>query len=121
MSFGLSLIDTLFPFLFLTIFAIVIGTFVVTAIRGLSQWRKNNASPVLDVPAKVVAKRSSVTHHHNDHGGHSTTRYYATFEFPSGDRLELAMSGSEFGMLAEGDVGMLTFQGTRYQGFLREK
>ena len=37
----------------------------------------------------------------------------------SGDRLELRMSGREFGTLAEGDKGKLTFQGTRYRGFER--
>ena len=50
----------------------------------------------------------------------SSTWYYATFEVESGDRMELALSGSEYGMLAEGDTGKLTFQGTRYLSFERE-
>ena len=50
----------------------------------------------------------------------SSTWYYATFEFESGDRMELGVSGSEYGMLAEGDSGKLTFQGTRYLSFERE-
>lgn len=50
---------------------------------------------------------------------HSSTRYYATFQVESGDRMELAVSGPEYGMLAEGDRGTLTFQGTRYLGFER--
>ena len=33
--------------------------------------------------------------------------------------MELHVSGSEYGMLAEGDRGFLTFQGTRYLGFER--
>ena len=41
------------------------------------------------------------------------------FEFESGDRLELMVDGSEYGLLAEGDCGMLSFQGTRYLGFVR--
>ena len=36
-----------------------------------------------------------------------------------GVRLELKVDGSEYGMLAEGDCGMLSFQGTRYLGFVR--
>ena len=28
-------------------------------------------------------------------------------------------SGKEYGMLVEGDIGKLTFQGTRYHGFER--
>lgn len=49
------------------------------------------------------------------------TRYYVTFEFESGDRLELMVDGSEYGLLAEGDNGMLSFQGTRYLGFVRDR
>ena len=30
------------------------------------------------------------------------------------NRMELTVRGSEYGILAEGDVGMLSFQGTRY-------
>ena len=50
------------------------------------------------------------------HTTHSTT-YYVTFQVDSGDRMELQMDGSAFGLLVEGDRGMLTFQGTRYLGF----
>ena len=46
--------------------------------------------------------------------------YYVTFQVESGDRMELQMTGSEYGMLAEGDRGRLTFQGTRYVSFERE-
>lgn len=43
-----------------------------------------------------------------------------TFQVDSGDRIELSVSGSEYGVLAEGDKGQLTFQGTRYLTFDRE-
>ena len=33
--------------------------------------------------------------------------------------MELPVTGPEYGMLAEGDRGRLTFQGTRYLGFER--
>lgn len=33
--------------------------------------------------------------------------------------MELSVSGTEYGMLTEGDVGKLTFQGTRYIEFDR--
>lgn len=114
----------MFSIMFTTVFVIVIGTFIVTAIRGISQWSKNNNSPRLTVPATVVTKRTNVTRHH--HGGanghhhhHTSTTYYVTFQVESGDRMELHVSGAEYGMLAEGDNGRLTFQGTRYHGFER--
>ena len=114
---------TIFQIIFTLVFVIVIGVFIVIAVKGISQWNKNNHSPRLTVPATVVAKRTNVSHH--NHGGtgmhhttHSTT-YYVTFQVESGDRMELHVAGHEFGMLIEGDRGMLTFQGTRYLGFER--
>ena len=44
---------------------------------------------------------------------------YVTFQVESGDRMELSIDGSEYGLLAEGDEGVLTLQGTRYLGFDR--
>ncbi|MEF2691806.1 MAG: DUF2500 domain-containing protein, partial [Eubacteriales bacterium] len=49
----------------------------------------------------------------------SSTTYYVTFQVESGDRMEFHVSGLEYGMLAEGDTGRLTFQGTRYLSFER--
>ena len=115
----------MFGIMFTLVFVLVIGTFIVTAVRGISQWNKNNNSPRLTVPALVVAKRTNVTRHH--HGGanghhhhHTSTTYYVTFQVESGDRMELHVPGSEFGMLIEGDHGKLTFQGTRFLGFERK-
>lgn len=50
----------------------------------------------------------------------SSSTYYVTFQVESGDRMEFAVSGNEYGMLVEGDKGSLTFQGTRYLSFLRD-
>lgn len=115
-----------FEVMFFLVFFLVIAVFVVTLVRGISQWNKNNHSPRLTVDATVVAKRSNVSYHHHHHGdGHmshttTSTTYYVTFQVDSGDRMELQMDGYEFGMLAEGDHGKLSFQGTRYLGFQRQ-
>ena len=123
---GFNLLFGIFPYLFLGVFAVVIGMFIVTAVRGVRTWSKNNASPRLTVAAQVVSKRTEVSHHHHHHHGgvgvgHTTayTHYYATFQVESGDRMELPLDGAEYGMLAEGDRGSLTFQGSRYLGFQR--
>ncbi len=112
-----SIIEAIFPLFFLLVFSII----VVTLVRSILQWHKNNQSPRLTVDALVVSKRMSVSHHSDaDHiGTHTSTSYYATFEVESGDRMELHLSGREYGMLAESDLGKLTFQGTRYLGFER--
>lgn len=114
----------LFSFLFTLVFVLVIGVFLVTAVKGILQWNKNNHSPRLTVPATVAAKRTNVSHHrhHQSNGMHHTTHstaYYVTFQFESGDRMEMHVAGYEYGMLVEGDSGSLTFQGTRYLGFER--
>lgn len=118
---GFGLLSIVVPIFFI----VILGLFVVTIIKGIGQWNKNNHSPRLTVPATIVAKRTNVSHHHHNHGnghGHHTstsTSYYITFQVASGDRMEFHVSGSEYGMLIEGDQGNLSFQGTRYLGFER--
>ncbi|HJB45504.1 MAG TPA: DUF2500 domain-containing protein [Candidatus Mediterraneibacter surreyensis] len=112
----------LFEIMFAIIFIIIVGTFIVAAVRGISTWNKNNHSPRLTVSAVIVAKRTDVSYHHHSNGEYgmhatSSTTYYVTFQVESGDRIELEVSGTEYGMLVEGDKGYLSFQGTRYLSF----
>ncbi len=114
----------IFPIIFFTIFAIVIIIFIVTAVKGISQWSRNNQQPVLVVPARLVSKRTNVSHSmHTDsdsfHHDHTSTSYYMTFEVETGSRMEFPVDGHEYGLLIEGDFGKLKFQGTRYLGFER--
>lgn len=111
-----------FQIIFSLVFVLVIGIFIVVAIKGIRQWNKNNHSPKLTVPATVVAKRTNISHYHSEAGVHHTTHstsYYVTFQVESGDRIELYVAGHEYGLLIEGDQGRVTFQGTRYLGFER--
>ncbi len=110
-----------FQVIFFIMFFLILGVFVVTFVKIISQWNKNNHSPRLTVEATVVAKRQNVSHHRgsNHHTTHSTT-YFVTFQVESGDRMELMVNGYEYGMLIEGDLGDLTFQGTRYLEFVRK-
>ena len=119
------MIYSLFPVMFFLAFAMVFGVFILSAVKGISQWNKNNHSPRLTVEAKVVAKRTNVSRHHhngtgNMHHTSTSTTYYVTFQVASGDRMELCMDGYAYGLLVEGDFGDLSFQGTRYLGFVRK-
>lgn len=113
------------PIFIALIFIIIFISIIGMLLSSLKQWKKNENSPRLTVPAIVKVKRTNVTrhthhHHDNNHHSHSTsTNYFITFEFESGDRSEFHVSGKEYGMLAEGDIGKLTFQGTRYLDFTR--
>ena len=113
--------NMMFSFIFPIFFLMFMVAFCVILGKNIKQWFKNNNSPRLSVTATVVAKRTSVSHHHNQHGaaGHSTS-YYATFQFESGDRMELHIPYNEFGYLVEGDYGVLHFQGTRFLAFDRK-
>lgn len=110
------------------IFVIVIGGILISVFKGIGQWHKNEQSPKLSVRAMVKAKRTDISrsanvHHHNEqhHSSSTHTSYFVTFEFESGDRSEFHVSGKEYGLLSENDTGMLSFQGTRFLGFEREK
>ncbi|MBQ6836332.1 MAG: DUF2500 domain-containing protein [Clostridia bacterium] len=113
-GFGFNLLTSIFPFMFIGVFAFVMFMFISTFIKGAKQSKINRNSPVLDVEAKVVAKRMAVR------GDHSHTYYYVTFEVPSGDRMELHVQGADYGMMVEGDNGILRFRGNEYLGFTRK-
>lgn len=50
----------------------------------------------------------------------TSTTYYVTFEYTNGQRQEFHVDGTQYGLLAEGDKGTLSFQGTRFIDFKRE-
>ncbi len=83
-----------FEFMFTIVFVLVIGTFIVTAMKGITQWNKNNNSPRLTVPVTVISKRTNVSHHHHGttNAHHTSTTYYVTFQVESGDRMELHLT-----------------------------
>ena len=115
----------LFQIMFTITFLLVVGIFIVVAVKGIAEWNKNNNSPRLTVDATAVSKRTNVSRSHHHHGtghvGHTSTSttYYVTFQVASGDRIELRMAGHQFGLIVEGDQGKLTFQGTRFLDFER--
>lgn len=113
-------IEKVGPILFLAVLAII----GIAIAKGIAQWFRNNGSPVLSVEARVVNLRMRVSGGMHTAGDNlsvsgASTDYYATFEVESGDRMEFAVGGEEYGLLSKDDTGSLTFQGTRYLGFQR--
>ena len=120
MGFGFNAFEGMFTL----VFVLVIGLFIYAVVQAILRKQKNDASPRLTVQAWVVSRRQEVTHHtQNMSDGvfhtSSTTRYFVTFQVESGDRIELELDGPAFGMIAEGDEGRLSFQGTRFLDFQR--
>ncbi len=118
----MNIFFSVFPMMFTLVFFMVFGIIIYTIVRSIKQENKNNHSPRLTVEAKVVSKRTNFRRSSGtDHSiGHGYTTYFVTFEVKSGDRMELNLTGPEYGLLVEGDCGELTFQGTRYLGFARK-
>lgn len=106
--------------LFMIVFCLILVIFVVSIVYNLVRWLKNNNSPRIVANAKIVSKRTKYTRNHHDDFSTGYSRYFVTFEFESKDRLELKVDSREYGLLAEGDIGKLSFQGTRYLSFERE-
>ena len=86
---------------------------VVTMIRNGAAARRESRLPEQSEHARVVTKRTSVW------GDHASTWYYVTFELDSRERIELAVSDRDYGMLAEGDDGLLIHKGRIFVGFTR--
>ena len=102
-----------FPVFFFLVFGLALAIIVGSLIQSARTHRQNNNSPRITSEALVVTKRAHVR------GDHAHTTYFATFQFESGDRLELQIPYDRFGYLVEGDKGKLTFQGTRFVSFER--
>ncbi|WP_279068066.1 MULTISPECIES: DUF2500 domain-containing protein [Catenibacterium] len=110
----------MFDLMFTIVPVLVIGMFIYVIVSGIGSWHKNNNSPRLSVPVKIVTKRADTMYtHHEDMMSSSHTTYYVTFEVESGDRIEPVVPSSEYGFMVEGDQRKLTFQGTRYISFDR--
>ncbi|MGE5633236.1 MAG: DUF2500 domain-containing protein [Caulobacteraceae bacterium] len=122
MNFGSPFDNFMFstvPFFVFIVFAIVIMVFVTSFVKGIGQYFKNSSEPRESVPARLISKRTHTWGGHGNMGAH--TSYYVTFEFENGDRLEFPVNTDFFGVHAEGDLGIMTHQGTRFLGFERER
>ncbi len=108
---------SLFPLFFIGIFCFIIGTLIYNAV----QYAQDKSKPIQTERATIVAKRTNVSRHHHHHEGHmhhsSSTTYYVSFEFLTGQRMELKIPASKFGYLVEGDEGLLQYQGRLFVSF----
>jgi hypothetical protein len=102
---------SLVPLLVAVAGIVMVGLVFLPLILYIRQWTQNNNSTILTVDAKVMVKRAILLR--------TQVHYYVTFEIADGKQKEFNVSGKEYDMLTEGDVGRVSFQGTRYKGFER--
>jgi ribosomal protein L40E/membrane protein implicated in regulation of membrane protease activity len=112
-SHGAPALFPLFGVVFLAVLLITLGGSIL---KTLDERSRNQAAPMLTSQTRVVAKRMEVKNRGKSH----TTEYYATFDLPSGERLELELDGAQYGQVAEGDGVLLRHQGTWFLGFERQ-
>lgn len=101
---------------FITVIWVIIFLLIIFHfVKFVYEWIKNNVSPIVSKQVKVVAKRMDYAGTPN---GSGYTLYYITFEdIYSGVRKEFRVKAKQFGIIAEGDCGILTYQGTRFLSF----
>jgi hypothetical protein len=112
-GFGFGLFTVVFAILFLSI----IGLFIYAIVKQARKTAQNNAAPEVTALAAVVAKRIETSG-----GGESTVRqqHFVTFEQSGGERFELEVEPTQYGLLVEGDRGSVNMKGTQFLGFSRE-
>lgn len=136
-SFSMSLM----PFFITTA---VFGGIIIMLFMNIAKQEKEflEKLPYTIKKAKVIAKRSSLigsvgnsflSTYSNSYGedcvGSQTfgindnsyiTKYYVTFEMNDGSRVELNVPDTEYGLLLEGDTGVLKYKLDRYNSFERD-
>lgn len=110
---------TAIPIIVIMFFIIITGVILFSVGKGIRENMRNNAMEEVNIPARIIAKRTHVWGGHGNSSAH--TSYYTTFEDESGERTEFSVSDSFYSMHAEGDTGMLTHQGTRFVHFERDR
>lgn len=116
--FGFDIMFSIFPIIFILVFVLIMGVIIFTIVKSISRGIKNQNSPMLTVDCRIVSKRTQTGGGMNDTA--HWTHYFVTFEVESGSRMEFQLDGEESGLLAEGDQGKVTFQGSRFVSFTRK-
>lgn len=102
---------------FVIFFVVVVGGIIFAIVKQSRISARNAVAPEVSAAAMVVDKRIET------HGGGEMSvsqRHYVAFEQPSGERFELEVPASEYGVLVVGDRGTVNMKGTKYLGFARE-
>lgn len=94
---------------------LILGFIAVLSAVFLGASRSRAMVPVLTVDCHVAGKRAVLA------DAAMPAAHFVTFEMSGGDHVEFAVQDAEYGQLAEGDEGSLTYQGVQYLGFERRK
>lgn len=116
MFFPFDFFDFIFPIVFIIMFVFIFGMSIYIFIKGIKESRYNNSQPKIPAEVLVVSKQQNIYHRKNRNINSSNS---ITFEFSNGNRIELIVDPKEYGMIVEGDVGILVSQGNKFISFER--
>lgn len=102
---------------FLLAFMVSFVLFVLILYVIIKAIKNNSQSAQLTVQATVIGKR---TRYYLREGFPGNEIYYVSFEIKGGDRVELNTTARDYGILFEGDRGLLTFRGSYFLEFQRK-
>lgn len=100
-----------------------IGFIIYLNVREIFEWHQSTKLPISTEQVNAVRKRSQVIHHMHQFEIHlyypSSSYYFVTFENQHGKLIELEMNEMEYSQIAEGDIGVITYQGKILLEFAR--
>lgn len=101
--------------LFSVVFIIALGFIIFT---GISQYIKNEKSPIIATRAKLIDRKRDI-HTHTDANGviMNDETLYLFFRLDTGSDMKLIVNGRIYRNVPENEWGTLTFQGTRFIKF----
>lgn len=104
-------------------FAVVIGGITYQQIQKMRVSARNNTLPILTTSATLVSKRKDIIAqppgiNPKNQIAPSTT-FFASFRLPDSQTVEVQVNDVQFATLTEGEVGQITYQGTRFLGFTK--
>ncbi len=88
--------------------AIVLLMLVAKVTGRVNVEEKQGRKPVYNIQAVVKGKRTFIEAD-ADNPNIPKTRYYVTFHKRDGNRVEMEVSGEDYGLAAEGDEGILVY------------
>ena len=111
--------------LFAVLFLIASGGIAAIIVTGVVRKKRNDRAAQTTVDASVLEKHTTVQRHPvagDTTGAHGYTRFTSRHvTFLTADRAQRTFEVDETvdDALTEGDIGRLTYQGTRFVGFVR--
>ena len=88
------------------VIVIIGGVLIYSAIR--------NNLPESSSHVKIISKNISVQ------GEHTTTRYHISFELDNGSRMTREANSKQYGVMLEGETGLLTYTDYDVKSFVRD-